>query len=522
MNHPFSDLIARKPREAGGPSQVVWAVSVSRAIRAVTAENPRVQASDESWMLWLGIHQARAGMTLGHPIWHPEVPGTVLLKRGTTLAGPVIPRLRQLGVTRVWVDEPNIPVINEAYSSDLKRARGILADRITSIAETVRGRAAGEPQFGALREAIADVADEIFAQPGAALYTEDLGPSLDPFVRHAESVTFLSMLIGAKLGFYLSHERQRVAPTIARNIVPLGMGAALADIGLASLSGDQYRMLIRDGDRIDETAALSAPERERLLEMWNEHPQLGYELVHRKIESAGANAVLHHHQCWNGSGFPARRVADGAMRAPSGRDIHVFARVVAAADRFCRLRIWGESGTGLTLGEGPDASDEQSPGGQSPGGTCPIGVALPTVRVLRMLQSMPEAECLDLVAVRGLVAAVPAFAPGEIIELNDGRAAVVTGHIPCRPCDPRLQPLTRVRNDDGSHGYMLVGDELPEGSAAAGLRVAKVGGVGGLVNGGVVDVSADLFFPKHPGTYDLDVIEQAIYQRAAAADGRAA
>ena len=346
--------------------------------------------------------------------------------------------------------------------------------------------------------------EQIRAQPGSATYTEDLGAGIDPFVRHAESVAFLSMLIGSRLAFYLTHERPRVSPTVARDLVPLGLGAAMADIGLATLSTEDYQLVIRAGEGIAETSAKSEAFRERALEIWHEHPRRGYDLVHSKIEPAAANAVLHHHQCWDGTGFPQRQAADGAMRPLSGRDIHVYARIVAAADQFCRFRMWGEAGTQVDTGL--EASEES------------LGMATPTVRVLRMLQSQPVAPSLDIVVVRGLVASVPAFAPGDLVELSDGRPAVVTEHVPERPCEPGLQALRFVEGEGEAEGhaerYEADGDPLPVNASSLGINVRSIEGS---------DVSDDLFFPKHPGTYDLAVIERAIYQRSAAnATGRAA
>src|SRR2546428_8382360 len=56
------------------------------------------------------------------------------------------------------------------------------------------------------------------------------------------------------------------------------------------------------------------------------------------LESSAATAILHHQQSFDGSGFPLIRQKHGGA-ALRGNDIHVFGRILAAADLYDRLAV---------------------------------------------------------------------------------------------------------------------------------------------------------------------------------------
>lgn len=58
-----------------------------------------------------------------------------------------------------------------------------------------------------------------------------------------------------------------------------------------------------------------------------QHPKLGYEFLmkHYDFTPEVATAVLEHHECYNGEGYPMRK---------SGLEISIFARIIKLADVF--------------------------------------------------------------------------------------------------------------------------------------------------------------------------------------------
>jgi HD-GYP domain-containing protein (c-di-GMP phosphodiesterase class II) len=123
----------------------------------------------------------------------------------------------------------------------------------------------------------------------------------DRFMRgHARRVAFYSSMIGEKMGLE-GAELQRVR-----------IAAFLHDLGKVGVPTD---LLLRAG-------ALERDER-ALVER---HPEIGSRLLEPLgIEVALTLAIRHHHEWWDGTGYP-----DGV----AGEEIPLAARIVAIADAF--------------------------------------------------------------------------------------------------------------------------------------------------------------------------------------------
>ena len=119
---------------------------------------------------------------------------------------------------------------------------------------------------------------------------------------HSEAVAGLARALAAELGL----------PDEA--VVSIAEAARLRDIGQFAIPDD---VLGKPGD-------LSAEE----WSLIREHPDAGARLLRRIGLDAVADAVAHHHERFDGTGYPA---------ALSGRDIPLAARIVAAASAFQAL-----------------------------------------------------------------------------------------------------------------------------------------------------------------------------------------
>src|SRR5262249_3220971 len=135
-------------------------------------------------------------------------------------------------------------------------------------------------------------------------------------------------------------------------------------------------------------------------EPWRAHVHIGYELVKDAIGPAAAAGVMHHHQKYDGSGFPWRKRLNAPDEPLAGSDIHVFARIIGVADIFDRLR--------------------------NPPGASPNEAPTPVVRVLKRLQEEPYVRWIDPMVFKALLAVVPAYLPGTMVTLSNGQHAVVT------------------------------------------------------------------------------------------------
>jgi hypothetical protein len=202
--------------------------------------------------------------------------------------------------------------------------------------------------------------------------------------------------MGLKLQAYIVSQRSRLNPRQAMNVVSLGVGAMLHDIGMLRLDSAVVERWAKSGDESDEA--------------WREHVRLGYETVRETVGPSAASIVLNHHQRFDGTGFPARLEADGEERAQRGDQIPVFARIVAAADIYDRLR------------NPPDGSDSRSP-----------------AEALHAMRTTHLADWIDPMIFKALISVAPPYPPGVIVELSDSSTGVVTGWSPAEPFRPTVR-----------------------------------------------------------------------------------
>ncbi len=413
--------------------------------------------------------QAREGMELALPLGHPVRVDRVLLSAGSRLTARTITRLREIGVEHLWIRYPGLADLERWVSPALAEARITLRQSVHE-ALTCMQRQDGAPlEFGPYRRAVAGVVSKLLDRRMSAVLIDDLAAGDAPAIRHAGSVCYLSMLIGLRLDAYLLLERRRLRASAARDVSGLGLAGMLHDVGMLKLEGD------------DHSAWLDEPTEDN--EVYRSHVRLSYEALRGGLDAASASAVLHHHQRFDGSGFPDRKTLSGEEPL-AGRQIHIFARVLAAADLFDQVRHGCDGPFPLT-----DAMN---------------GIDRPcsTVRALGLLQQAPFKDWIDPIVLRGLLAVVPPFAPGTIVRLSTGDDAVVCNwdaRDPCRPVVRLIGDADELEGHDGA---------LPE----VDLRV--MGGVS-VVEAEGVDVSSDQFGPiEDAATLDSD-IERMNQERAA-------
>ncbi len=197
----------------------------------------------------------------------------------------------------------------------------------------------------------------------------------DGFAAHALSVMTLSLLLG----------KQARLPAEALHV--LGAGALLHDVGQLAINSSILR---NAGRNKYEEAAYQA------------HCQIGHESVRRagRIAEAMLQAILHHHERYDGAGYPDHLQGDA---------IHVAARVIAIANRFDNL-------------VNPiDFRQAVSP-----------SEALSTMWV-------KEKGAFDPLLLQLFVRAMGVYPPGTIVRLSDGRiGAVVVSASTSSPLAPQV------------------------------------------------------------------------------------
>ncbi len=343
-------------------------------------------------MLRVELRQAQAGMRLALPVVHPQRRDVTLLKVEYPLSGAVIARMLELGVRHVWVRYPSLSFLEATIDPVLVEQQHAVLEQVTHCFELTQQETSARLRFDLYRRTLLQLIDRLVSSPKAAVFLGDMAQSDRDLMRHSATVTYLSLLMGLKLEGYLVRERPHIDPARAAEVINLGLGAMLHDLGVTRLPTEVVEAYKRTGDE-------SEPH-------WRQHPLLGYQLVRGSVEPSAATVVLNHHQRYDGTGYAGQGI-------PVLRDkrIHVFARIVGLAEQFDRLRF-------------------------------PLGLPpQPVVWALRALLARPMAKQFDAQALRALFSVVPPYAPGSVVRLSDGRWAVVVEHKTHEPCRPIVQTI---------------------------------------------------------------------------------
>lgn len=420
-------------------------------------------------MLRLPTIQASAGMVLADPVFHPLHPSVTLLRAGVTLDTHSIGRLHEIGVRELWIQYPPLEAVRRFINPAAVTACRGMATRIAQTMDELVENKHAKLEYDPFRKAVTSVVESLSDNPTASLFIFETATSARPALRHASNVCFLSILIGLKLEFYLVHERSRMHASLAKDVSSLGVGAMVHDLGMMHLPDS---VLDRWNATLDETDT-----------QWREHAQLGFDHVKKDFDPTAAGIVLHHHQHFDGSGFPQRLELSGMGRALQGSDIHIFARIVAAADLFDRLRHPSHA---------PRAELLDRP-------------SVPAVRALSLMLKHPYRSWIDPVVLCGLLAAAPPYPPGSLVKLSDGREAVVVDWVPEDPCRPTVEIISDLQD-------MLRPGRKPKAREHIALRqtsnlcIAEIDGV---------NVSNDNFTPSAVGEFDLNKVARALVNAAA-------
>jgi len=399
------------------------------------------------------LQHARPGMTLALPALHPQSAGHVLLKPGFVLDRQSIDRLTELGVHGLWIRYPGLEAVMRFISPEVlaehARLTRLLGSGLDRITRDAAAPLAFQPYARAVRALVRKLGDE----PTCQMLVADVVRADNRIVTHSSNVCFLSLTMGLKLENYLVLQRRKLSQADARNVENLGVGALLHDIGVLGLDQEVRERYLNTGDEQDRA--------------WQSHVKLGYDRVRHSVEPTAAVAVLQHHQRFDGRGYPAIPVRGGRARPLRGEEIHIFARIIAVAELFDRMR-------------------------------CPLSNAVeaaPAVRALRRLADEARGGAIDPIVFKALLAVAPPYPPGTLVTLNDGFPAVVVGYDPARPCRPIVQevlcPMSRIDPTDLPLGRVI------DLKLAPGLHVAEIG---------PYEVERDNFEPVEPGEFDLRVL----------------
>jgi len=399
-------------------------------------------------MLLCSIPDLEPGMTVGASLIHPARPEMELLATGTKLTSKMIHQLKRLGICSVWVEFSGTEELDAAVATGLTLTQQRVYLQLKKSFAMAAKSTVSTAQLQSFRQTIMELVTEAIAGSAYAGLAYRLQTTDNPLFVHCSSVSYLSITIGHALRSYIVSERPRLQPKEAGDLVPLGLGAMLHDIG---------KLAMPDAARATHEA--SHPDAMGV-DGYEDHPVRGFKVLSASNASAAARqAVLMHHQRWDGSGWPNAKAMGLREDAKPlrGRNLHIFSRIIAVANSLDALLNTTNS----------------------------AGTRMHSCEALARIASHQYDGWFDPLIRRTLLQTIPPFSIGERVTLSDGRPAAVVAPNREQPCLPIVRPL--VNNPEFRTETLE-----PTGT----LRIAKAAGV---------DVSGFYFeVPPMPTQADLD------------------
>lgn len=349
-------------------------------------------------MIYLSVEQVEEGMVLAKPLQHPLQPGVVLLQAGCRLDSRSISLLPQYNVSRLWVQHADFEDLDRSLNPGVGELRTQLRHHLKAFFAGITPKSVTVDPKNDLA-LIDDLIKELSTDTQHAVYVARHVDSDDDLAGHSANTAYLSTVLGLWLRGYIVEQRKGVPSSVAMDLSNLVIGAVLHDVGKLGLDRSMQGV-----HHCDES---------KCTKDYRDHAERGYRLLQGRIEATASAAVLHHHQRYDGQGFPAIRSRQDAKRAAplSGRAIHIFPRVVAVANTldalFCAAHRDGR----------------------------------PLASALAALQSTEVRSMFDPVVLLTALQCVQPFPVASVVGLSDDRQAVVIEQNADKPCRPVVRTL---------------------------------------------------------------------------------
>ena len=352
-------------------------------------------------MLRVPIEQAEAGMTLARSVPNPEKPDHTLLKAGYEMEADKVSRLKSIGVSNLWVNYPGLDFLDETLDPKLIEQQQELYSSLKENFQEAQSESINDIDYKQYIDQMKGLFHYLMnsSNISSAFISELQGQSEDIF-RHSTTVASLALLLGMKSEGQLLKARPNMQQAQATDLTSLGAGCLLHDMGKITLPEELQSFHVTAMD-------LGTTE-------WQSHTEVGYEMLKAGLDPVAAQVVVNHHQHYDGSGFPKRKQLNGVgdpIFALKGAEIHIFCRIACLANYFESFRY------------------------------LPDGRVAPTVVALARMKKPGYAKWFDPELYRIFTKAMPAFALGEQVKLNDGRDVVVVEINEHEPCKPVVRPI---------------------------------------------------------------------------------
>ena len=192
-------------------------------------------------MLLCGISDLEPGMKVGATVIHPRRPALNLLRPGVDLDAEMIRHLARLGVSELWVHHDATSDLDAAVAPKLSKMQTAVYLQLKGDIAQLARVTVSTAQIQSYRRTISELVLELTANGKYARLSRQLLDDPGDLFTHSTNVAFLSTLVGLELQTYVIRQRPRLPSQHARDIVPLGLGAMLHDIGKTGISPEARR-----------------------------------------------------------------------------------------------------------------------------------------------------------------------------------------------------------------------------------------------------------------------------------------
>ncbi len=350
-------------------------------------------------MLRVPLHKIEPGMILARPITSPRDPQRFLLQRNVEVPMDLVPRLRQLGITEIWIRHRALEFLEDLIDENLSDCQREVYTHVRRNFEHFMNGATPDLDMSHFQSSIGELFDFLKQNQAGNFLLQKLDAFDNYLMSHSTNVCYLSLLLGLRLEQYLIEERTFKSAREAKDIQLLGLGCLLHDIGKMRIPPE---ILNKPGKL--------TPEEMEIIKL---HPVYGHEMVKGHLPPAAAEVVLNHHQRFRGDGYPQRtdpRTGEG-LPPLAGKQIPIFSRIATIADVY-------------------DAATSAR---------CYSGAKLPIQALYEM-----RTYCrgfFDPVVEEAFYQIIPPFPIGQVVTLTNGIEAAVVDFNPRHPLRPKVQGL---------------------------------------------------------------------------------
>lgn len=325
-------------------------------------------------MLKIPVSKLKPGMKLGRAIINAHE--QVLLAEGTILSQKFINRLLKLNIPSVYIDEGFLPDVQvEDVISEKTRYRAIQLTR-QIFCDSYHARSL--VGLDRMESIINNIIEELLNNKNIVVNLADIRSNDEYTFGHCVNTCVLSLITAITMGY------------TRRQLYMLAVGAILHDLGKTLIPPEI----------LNKPAKLNREE----MCLIKKHPEYGFWLLDRndQISKASKLAVLHHHERYNGTGYPL---------GLQGDQIPEFSTIVGIADMYDALtadRVYRK--------------------------------AFSPHEAYEMLAASGD-YLFDFNVVKSFLYHITAYPVGSLIKINTGEIGVVVANRPGYSLRPRIRIL---------------------------------------------------------------------------------